>query len=63
MGYRSDLTANQAIGSVNREWNKMVKLDIKIRESNYYEWAERESRRFTGIFKRLLTDPIERLKS
>lgn len=60
MGYHSDPTANQAISSVNREWNRTAKLAIKIRESNDYE-AELESRRFTGIFKRLLTDPLEKL--
>lgn len=62
MNHRADPTANAAIGSVSREWNQMVRLALRIRQSGNSEWAERESRRFTGIYKRLLTDPIESLK-
>lgn len=62
MNHRADPTANAAIGSVSREWNQMVRLALRIRQSGDSEWAERESRRFTGIYKRLLTDPIESLK-
>ena len=62
MNHRADPTANVAIGSVSREWNQMVRLALRIRQSGNSEWAERESRRFTGIYKRLLTDPIESLK-
>ena len=62
MNPRADPTANAAIGSVSREWNQMVRLALHIRQSGNSEWAERESRRFTGIYKRLLTDPIESLK-
>lgn len=57
----SDPTANQAIGSINHQWKKMARLALKIRTSPDSEWAQRESRHFTGIFKRLLTDPIESL--
>lgn len=59
MRYCSDPTADQALGSVSRQWNRMAKLALEIRKDPYSEWAERESRRFTGIFKRLLTDPID----
>ena len=59
MSYRSDPTANQALGAVNREWSRMVKLAVRIRENPYSEWARRESRRFTGIYRRLLTDTDE----
>ena len=62
MNHRADPTANVAIGSVSREWNQMVRLALRIRQSGNSEWAERESRRFTGIYKRLLTDPIESLQ-
>lgn len=50
----NDPTANQALGSVQREWNRMAQLAARIRESRDVEWAIRESRRFTGIFARLL---------
>ena len=49
MNHRADPTANAAIGSVSREWNQMVRLALRIRKSGDSEWAERESRRFTGI--------------
>lgn len=52
----NDPTANQALGSIQREWNKMAKLAEKIRTSRDLDWAFRESRRFTGIFARLLDD-------
>ena len=59
MGYRSDPTANRALGSINREWNRMAKLAERIRRDPWSDWALRESRRFTGIFRRLLTDPVK----
>ncbi len=62
MNHRADPTANTAIGSVSREWNQMVRLALCIRQSGNSEWAQRESRRFTGIYKRLLTDPLESLQ-
>lgn len=62
MNHHADPTASAAVGSVNREWNQMVRLALRIRQSGDSEWAERESRRFTGIYKRLLTDPIESLQ-
>ena len=57
MNHRSDPTANQAIGSVSREWNRMAALAEKIRENPYSDWAQAQRRRFTGIFRRLLDDP------
>ena len=62
MNHHADLTANIALGSVSREWNQMARLALRIRQSGDSEWAQRESRRFTGIYKRLLTDPISSLK-
>lgn len=55
--YYNDPTANQAIGSVQREWNRMAALAEEIRTTRDIDWALRESRRFTGIFARLLTEP------
>lgn len=62
MNHHADPTANIALGSVSREWNQMARLALRIRQSGDSEWAQRESRRFTGIYKRLLTDPIASLK-
>jgi len=59
---RRDPTAEHAIGSVNREWKQMKELAIRIRDSRDPVWADRESRRFTGIYARLLTDPEVMLK-
>lgn len=56
MYYRSDPTANLAIGKITREWNKMAKLVAEIREDPYSEWAEIQRRKFTGIYKSLLVD-------
>jgi hypothetical protein len=55
----SDPTANAAIGAVNREWKQMVRLAIRMR--NDPALFEREKHRFLGIYRRLLTDPPERL--
>ena len=59
MRHYSDPTANQALGTINREWNQMVKLATQIRKNPDSEWARRESRRFTGIYKHLLNDPAD----
>ena len=57
MRYRSDPTANQALGAIAREWSQMVRLASQIRKNPNTSWARRQSSRFTGIYKRLLTDP------
>ncbi len=57
---RRDPTADRAIGSVNREWNRMVALAVKIRQNPRYLTPEVQ-REFTGIYRRLLTDPLEEL--
>lgn len=63
MSFHPDPTANRALGSVEREWKKMAALALAIRESdNYYERLYAEGKRFTGIFKSLLTCPIEQLR-
>ena len=59
MNSRRDPTANQALGAVSREWDRMVRLAIQIRRNPNTEWAEQQRRRFTGIYKRLLTDPLD----
>lgn len=53
---RRDPTAEMAIGRVNREWEYMIELAKRIRNSRDPVWAEQASKRFTGIYKRLLTE-------
>ncbi|MBQ2675086.1 MAG: hypothetical protein IJG07_10485 [Prevotella sp.] len=55
MYHRSDPTADQAIGAVSREWSKMERLAEQIRKDPWSDWSLAQSRKFTGIFKRLLT--------
>lgn len=55
-----DLTAVRAVGSADKEWRDMANLALLIRLGRYsQEWNAKKSRLFTGIYKRLLTDPIE----
>ena len=61
-GYR-DPTNDSAIGSVDKEWIQMAKLAVRIREGHCNPlWAEKQSKVFTGIFRRLMEDPIEEVK-
>ena len=55
-----DPTADRAVGSVNREWGRMISLALKIRRSPGQTNPEAE-REFTGIYRRLLTDPLDEL--
>ena len=55
MANHSDPTANAAIGAVNREWKRMIRMAISIRRSNRTLTPE-EKRLFTGIYGRLLTE-------
>ena len=55
-----DPTAERAIGTVNREWNRMVRLAIRVRQNPQYQTPEVEQE-FTGIYRRLLTDPLDEL--
>ncbi|MBQ4452125.1 MAG: hypothetical protein II912_07110 [Clostridia bacterium] len=55
-----DPTANQAVGNVAREWNKMAKLAEEIKRDPCSDWAVKQSARFTGIFRRLLEEPPAR---
>ena len=56
-GAYPDPTANQAIYNVSVEWNRMRKLAIRLRLNG----EEPDPGLFTGIFQRLLTDPLEEL--
>ena len=63
MNYCSDPTANQAIGNLTKEWNRMSRIADQIREDPYSEWADQQRLHFTGIFRRLLDDPTESFTS
>ena len=56
-GAYPDPTANQAIYNVSVEWNRMRRLAIRYR----LKGEEPDPALFTGIFRRLLTDPLEEL--
>ena len=57
-------TANRAIGSVNREWSRMTVLAYQYRmDPDSFERRKIPITAFTGIYARLLTDPIEELKT
>lgn len=59
----SDRTADMAIGSADKEWRQMAGLALRIRGGNCNpSWADEQSAKFTGIYKRLLTDPIDYVK-
>ena len=63
MHYYSDPTANIAIGNASKEWRNMVYLALRLRTCNNDKaWEAAIKRRFTGIYSRLLTDPIELLE-
>ena len=54
-----DHTQDRAVGTIDREWKFMAKVALQIRSSNSNPvWAESWENKFTGIYKRLLTDPI-----
>lgn len=59
----SDHIAEDAIGSASREWREMACLALKIRNGRCNPiWADQQLEKFTGIFKRLLTDPINEVE-
>ena len=61
-GHR-DPTQDNALGSVDKEWRRMANLAVTIREGHCNPtWAEAQSKNFTGIFKRLMDDPIEEVR-
>lgn len=58
-----DKTAEIAVGRADREWKSMINLAIKIREGRCNpSLAYDQESKFIGIYKRLLTDPIDELK-
>lgn len=63
MRSHSDRTADSAASSVDKEWRRMANLALMIREGNKKpSWIEEKEALFTGIYKRLLTDPLDYVK-
>ena len=63
MGYYSDPTASQALGSINRQFSRMEKKAKRIRElwvkgKLTYEDLERIEREFTGIYRHVLLNAL-----
>ena len=59
----SDRVADAAIGNANKEWTHMAKLALKLRTTSVNPtWAEEQEKKFIGIFKRLLTDPLDEVE-
>jgi len=57
-----DHTAEEAIGAASKEWQMMASLALKIREGRCNPtWAAEQEAKFIGIYKRLLSDPINEL--
>ena len=61
MATHSDPTANAAVGSVNREWGRMLKKAIALRKTNR-DLTPEEERMFTGIYSLLLREPVDALE-
>ena len=60
----SDPTASRAVGSVNREWTRMVALAYQYRtDPKVFDQLQTQETVFTGIYQRLLTDPIAELEA
>lgn len=58
-----DNVANEAIGAADREWKEMARLAVRLRERNSNPlWAAEQEKKFTGIYRRLLDDPIDEVK-
>lgn len=55
----ADPTSDNAVGSVDKEWRYMVHLALKIRSGLCNPvWAAEQEAKFTGIYRRLLTDSV-----
>ena len=59
----SDPTASRAIGAAEREWRRMTALAYRCRTDPKTADRIGEPRKcFTGIYRRLMTDPLEELE-
>ena len=61
--YYSNPTANRAIGSINREWERMLCLAYRFRtDPGLMSRIHEPETIFRGIYRRFLTDPIKDLE-
>lgn len=59
----SDPTANRAIGSVNQEWEDKLCLAYHFRsDPRVTKQIADPEKVFTGIYRRLLSDPIKEME-
>jgi len=59
----ADPTSSRAIGSVEKEWREKARLAYRLRtDPRIAGWVGDSRQLFTGIFSRLLTDPLEELE-
>ena len=54
-------TETLALSNVQREWINMAILALQIRREDGSPWAREQEKRFTGVFRRFLTDSREEL--
>lgn len=60
----SDPTASRAIGAAEKEWKRMAVLAYRFRTEPGFADRLRDPRQlFTGVFSRLLTDPLDELEA
>lgn len=58
-----DPTMSGAVRKTDKEFSAMAKLALTIREGRRPPaWIEENSKLFTGIYARLLTDPIKEVE-
>lgn len=59
-----DKTAGAATYNVMSEWHQMAALAVQLRTGRNLNpaWVEEKTSQFKGIYKRLLTDPIDEVK-
>ena len=63
MATHSDPTASRAIGAAEKEWRRMTVLAYRLRtDPKAAAKVQNPRSMFTGIFSRLLTDPLEELE-
>ena len=58
----SDPTANAAIGAADKEWFRLVKLALRIREQPSMGYNPKLMKQFKGIYQRLMEESPEELE-
>ena len=58
----SDPTANAAIGAADKEWFRLVKLALRIREQPSMAHDPKLMKQFKGIYQRLMEESPEELE-